>query len=100
LGHLLSARGVKILPERVAAIQQYPSPANLRSLRRFIGMVSFYARFIPGYANIVAVLFELKKKGVSFVWREDHQAAFESLKRACAKRLYSRFLTLIETSCW
>ena len=47
LGHLISARGVKILPERVTAIQDYPRPVNLRSLRRFIGMVGFYARFIP-----------------------------------------------------
>ena len=60
LRHLLSARGVKILPERVALTQQYPSLTNLSSLRRFIGMVGFYARFIPGYGN-VAVLHELKK---------------------------------------
>jgi len=44
-------------------------------------MVGFYARFIPGYAAIVAVLHELKKKGVTFVWREEHQRAFDSLKR-------------------
>ena len=48
LWHLLSARGVKILPERVTAIQKYPCPTNLKSLRRFIVMVGFYARFIPG----------------------------------------------------
>jgi len=59
LGHLLSAQGVKILPDRVKAIQQYPRPTNLRSLRRFIGMVGFYARFIPCYADIVAMLHEL-----------------------------------------
>jgi len=48
LGHLLSVQGVKILPERFTAIQKYPSPTNLRSSRRFIGMVGFYACFIPG----------------------------------------------------
>jgi len=67
-GHLLSARGVKFIPERVTAIQKYTSPTNLKSLRRFIGMVGFYARFISGYADIVAVLHELKN-GVAFVWR-------------------------------
>jgi len=85
LGHLLSARGVKILPDRVKAIQQYSSPTISRSLRRFCGMVGYYARFIPGYADIVAVLHELKKKGVAFAWREQHQAAFESLKRALSE---------------
>jgi len=82
LGHLISARGVKILPERVTAIQDEPPPVNVRSLRRFIRMVGFYARFIPSYGSVVAPLHELRKKGVFFCWRETHQAAFDSLKRA------------------
>jgi len=84
LGHLLSRHGVKILPERVAAIQEYPRPFKIRSLRRFVGMVGFYARFIPRYADIVGVLHGLKKK---FAWGEQHQAAFESLKRALCEAL-------------
>ena len=44
--------------------------------------MGFYARFIPGYTDRVAILHELKKKGVAFVWREEHQMAFDSLKRA------------------
>jgi len=64
LGHLISARGVKILPERVTAIQDYPHPVNLRSLRRFIGMVGFYVRFIPAYGTDVPPLHELRKKEV------------------------------------
>jgi hypothetical protein len=82
LGHLISGRGVKILPERVLAVQQYPRPTSLRALRRFMGMVGFYARFIPGYGDIAVVLHSLKKKGVPFVWKEQHQEAFEALKRA------------------
>ena len=45
-------------------------------------MVGFYARFIPEVAEIVADLHELKKKGVRFVWGEQHQRAFKSLKGA------------------
>ena len=82
LGHLLSPSGIKILPDRVAAIRQYPRPANLRALRRFMGMVGFYARFISGYADAAADLHGLKKKGVSFVWQPDHQTAFDRLKQA------------------
>jgi len=81
LVHLLSRQGVQVLPERGEAITKYPRPTNLRSLRRFVGMMGFYFRFVPGYADIVGVLHELKKKGVTFVWREQHQAAFESLKK-------------------
>jgi len=82
LGHLLSPRGVKVLSDRVATIQKYPRPTNLRALRRFMGMVGFYARFIPGYANVASVLHALKKKGVRFVWGAEHQAAFDRLKQA------------------
>jgi hypothetical protein len=70
LGHLLSSRGIRILADRVAVIQSYPRPTNLRALRRFIGMVGFYARFIPDYSRRAAVLQGLKKKGVPFVWRD------------------------------
>jgi hypothetical protein len=81
LGHLLSPRGIRIFPDWVAAIQEYPRPANLRALRRFMGMVGFYACFIPNYADVAAVLHGLKKKGVPFVWRVEHQAAFDRLKQ-------------------
>ena len=80
LGHLLSSRGIRILPDRVVAIQCYPRPANLRALRRFIGMVGFYARFIPDCSHKAAVLHGLKRKGVPFGWRDEHQEAFESSK--------------------
>ena len=73
LGHLLSPRGIRILPDRVVSIRQYPRPANLRALRRFMGMVGFYARFISGYADVAAVLHGLKKKGVSFVWLAENR---------------------------
>jgi hypothetical protein len=45
LGHSLSGDGIKILPERVKAIEQFPSPRNLKAVRPFLGMVGFYASF-------------------------------------------------------
>jgi hypothetical protein len=41
LGHFLSATGVKVLPDRTVAIQSYPRPTTLRTLRRFLGMMGF-----------------------------------------------------------
>jgi hypothetical protein len=86
LGHLLSAKGVEVLPDRVVAIKNYPRPTALRALRRFLGMVGFYARFIPEFSKRAALLHNLKKKGVQFEWSSDHQTAFESLKRRFVKR--------------
>ena len=68
LGHSLSVRGISLLPDRVAAINSYPPPTNLITLRRFIGMAGFYARFIPDFSKRAAVLHGLKKKGAQFVW--------------------------------
>jgi len=41
LGHCLSSRGISVLPDRVAAIRQFPRPTNLRYLRGFIGIAGF-----------------------------------------------------------
>jgi len=82
LRHVLSLRGISVLPDRVAAIKAYPRPTNLRSLRRFIGMTSLYARFIPEYSKRAAPLHALKRKGVKFDWTEEDQVAFDSLKQA------------------
>jgi hypothetical protein len=47
LGYQISEGGVSILAERIQVIQCYPAPTNLRGVRRFMGMVGFYSRFIP-----------------------------------------------------
>jgi hypothetical protein len=82
LGHYLSARGIRVIPDRVEMIKQFPRPRNLRSLRRFIGMVGFYARFIPDFSIKVAPLHSLKGKGIQFKCGEEHQASFDMLKKA------------------
>jgi len=82
LGHYVSARGIRAIPERVEVIRGYPTPKNLRSLRRFIGMVGFYAKFIPEFSKKAAPLHKLKGKGVQFKWEEEHQVAFDVLKKA------------------
>jgi len=45
-------------------------------------MAGFYARFIPDFSKRAAVLHALKKKVAKFVWKQEHQAAFNSLKQA------------------
>jgi len=82
LGHCLSSRGIRVIPDRVEAIKQYPCPKNLHSVRRFLGMVSFCARFIPDFSKGAAPIHQLKGKGIRFVWGEENQASFESLTAA------------------
>ena len=85
LGHLLSSRGVSVLPERIAAINAYPRPHNLWTLRRFLGRTGFYARFIPEFSKCAVPLHALKRKGAIFDWTSEHNEAFETLKKALSQ---------------
>jgi hypothetical protein len=85
LGHYLSARGIRVIPDRVEVIKQFPRPRNLRSLRRFIGMVGFYARFIPDFSMKAAHCVNCKEKGYSLTFRnpasyikDEHTATFNT----------------------
>jgi hypothetical protein len=82
LGHLVSAQGIRILPERVEAIRNFPSPRNLKAVRRFLGMAGFYGRFIDRFSQIVEPLHALKRKNVKFVWGDVQQSAFQQIKEA------------------
>ena len=81
LGFVISGKGLAPDPQKVEAIQGYEPPKDLTELRRFIGMVSYYRRFISGFSDIVAPLNRLTQKDVKFVWDEHCEGAFRELKR-------------------
>lgn len=56
LGYHITAQGTKPLPSKVEAIKTFPPPKTVKELRRFLGMLNFYRRFIPGAANHQAPL--------------------------------------------
>ena len=67
LGHLVSAAGIEPLPEKVRAIVNLPTPSDKKALERFLGMMNFYHRFLPGIAKRLAPLTEaLKGKSKKF----------------------------------
>lgn len=82
LGHLVSAKGIKIDPARTQGIRDFPPPRDVKGIARFVGMANFYRKFIPNVAELAAPLNKLRQKGASFVWGNEQQLAFESLKEA------------------
>ena len=82
LGHLISAQGIRILPERVEAIRTFPPPKNLKAVRRFLGMAGFYGRFIRNFSHLAEPLHALKRKNACFEWGQSQQSAFLRLKEA------------------
>jgi hypothetical protein len=73
LGHYLSYRGIRVVPERVEAIEGFPPSDNLKALRRFLGMANFCAKFIPRFSERAAPLHALKRTGVRFVWGDERR---------------------------
>lgn len=88
LGHLFSANGARIVPERTRAIREFPAPRDTEGFSRFVGMVNLYHKFIPRLADVAAPRNALRKKGVKFLWGEEQRNAFETLKRAISSRQY------------
>jgi hypothetical protein len=82
LGHVLSADGVRTDPNKIKVIESWPAPSNLNELRSFLGLASYYRRFIRGHSKIAGPLIRLTKKDVPFIWTKEEQGAFETLKRA------------------
>ena len=80
LGSVVSGDGIEPDPEKIAAVVDWPVPENLTDVRSFTGLANYYRRHIQGFAQVAKPLFDLMKKGVSFYWGEEQQAAFEALK--------------------
>ena len=81
LGYIVSAEGIRTDPKKVQAVQEFPTPSNVTQLRSFIGLTSYYRRFIRNYTRVAGPLHALTGKNRTFVWDDACQSAFEELKR-------------------
>ncbi|MBJ4389643.1 hypothetical protein JGE18_25535, partial [Salmonella enterica subsp. enterica serovar Typhimurium] len=84
LGVLVNREGFRPDPAKVDPIINFPTPKNLRQLRRFMGMASWHRKFLKDLATIAEPLTRLLKKGRRYEWGEEQQAAFEQIKALLA----------------
>ena len=80
LGHIISEQGVSTDPKKIEAIKTWTEPTSVRELRSFLGLCSYYRRFIQGFATVAKPLTKLTHKNVKVVWTKECQEAFDSLK--------------------
>ncbi len=80
LGYEVSPTGIKISPEKLAAISQLKSPTSLKTLQGFIGYVNYFRKLVRGYSALIQPFQHLLVKGADWVWGPDQQTAFEQLK--------------------
>src|SRR5258705_6394172 len=94
LGHIISSEGLHPDPAKISAITKYPRPHTTKETRSFLGMASYYRRFVPHFSEIALPLHELTHKNTPFQWTDRQQSAFESLKNALCtapKMAFPRF---------
>ena len=80
LGHVIDARGLHTSPEKVRAISEAPAPTNVSELRSFIGLITYYGRFISNLASILSPLNSLLCKGKPWNWSSECKQAFQQAK--------------------
>ena len=87
LGHRVTSEGAVPLPSKVEAVATFPRPHTVRALQEFIGMVTFYHRFLPRAAHIMRPLYEaLKRKAPKHAvdWSPERDSAFRAAKDSLA----------------
>ena len=82
LGHIVSSTGIHTDPEKIKAVQDWPRPTNQKQVKSFLGLCSYYRRFVKGFADIARPLHQICQKNKPFSWSEDCEKAFQHMKVA------------------
>lgn len=80
LGHEITREGILPDEEKIIKVKNFPTPHNLRTLRGFLGLASYYRKFIDQFSAVAKPLNKLLQKNVPYVWDKEQQQAFEQLK--------------------
>ena len=85
LGYVVSESGISADAGKVKAVKDFPVPRNLKQLRSFLGLTSYYRRFIPRFSQVAVPLYALTRKDTPYQWNENCQQTFEQLKEMLIK---------------
>ena len=87
LGFIVSQKGIEVDPDKVKVIQEMPAPRTEKQVRGFLGRLNYISRFISHMTATCELIFKLLKKDQGYVWTNDCQRAFESIKEYMLERL-------------
>uniref|UniRef100_A0A4W5LA02 ribonuclease H n=1 Tax=Hucho hucho TaxID=62062 RepID=A0A4W5LA02_9TELE len=80
LGYIISTEGIRVDPDRVKAVVDWPSPDSRKALQRFLGFANFYRRFIRNFSQLATPLTALTSPRMTFRWSYTAKAVFAKLK--------------------
>ncbi|KAE8963218.1 hypothetical protein PF011_g29119 [Phytophthora fragariae] len=84
LGCYVSKNGVRADPEKISSICSWPTPTSPTELRQWLGLANYLHKYTMDYAGLIQPLSSLLKKDATWLWRPEHQAAFDSVKKSLA----------------
>ena len=82
LGHVISGQGVWPQEDKVQAIKEMPPPRNVKQLRSFLGLASYYRRFIQNFSKVAKPLNRMLQKDRRWAWKNEEAKAFQTIKDA------------------
>ena len=82
LGFDVSRDGIQPSPEKVRTVVEWPRPQSVKDVRSFLGLASFYRRFIQNFSMKARALTDLTKDGIAWKWEDPEERAFRELKRS------------------
>ncbi|GBG81334.1 hypothetical protein CBR_g32008 [Chara braunii] len=85
LGHVISGDGLAPEAAKIAAIQEWPQPQTVRDVLSFMGLASYYKKFVMNFSAVAAPLTNLTKKDTPFLWSLHCQLTFTRLKKALTR---------------
>ncbi|CAH2220926.1 jg25639 [Pararge aegeria aegeria] len=98
LGFEISSEGVRPGIKKIESVKNFPKPKDVHNVRQFVGLASFFRRFIRNFGEIARPLTKLLKKNSVWEWSQAQEEAFKKLKHALISRpLLAMYNPTLET---
>ncbi|XP_027933807.1 uncharacterized protein LOC114189438 [Vigna unguiculata] len=81
LGHVISAQGIVVDPAKIETVVKWERPQTITEVRSFLGLASYYKRFVEGFSKMVSPSTQLTRKDQPFSWTDECEFCFEDMKR-------------------
>ena len=81
VGYQIDAKGLQPLSDKVRALKEAPSPKCVQELKAYLGLLTYYSDFLPNMSTVLAPLYRLLRKDVSWQWTKGEKKAFNEVQR-------------------
>ena len=93
LGHVISAEGISVDPQKIEAIVNWKPPTNVSEVNSFLGLAGYYRKFVERFSKIATPLTNLLKNDQKFEWSDTCQHSFEELRQRLTTTLVLALLS-------